>query len=182
MKALLSILLVSAVIFIGIAMAQEWQVFASAWFGYRPEVPPISETDQKESAESLRHYLTLTGHLYRSNGDTRFLERLPAAPRVTDELMADIVYLRHNGRYQEPSLERLECDEFRLLAPESIEIVTREFWIIRTRSLVDGKETDPVLSGIIRARYRMAKEASGWKVQAWELVSPPLGSVEEPRP
>ena len=37
MKVLLRILAISAVIFIGVAMVQEWEVFAAAYFGYKPE-------------------------------------------------------------------------------------------------------------------------------------------------
>ncbi len=169
MKVLLKILGIAAVFFIAVAMVQQWQVFASAWFGYQAEIPTLSAEDRQETEKALRHYLTLSGHLYRSNGDPRFLERMPAAPRVTDQLMADIVYLRHNGRYQEPTIEGLEVEEARLLGPGSVELSTREYWVIRTRSLADGMETDPVRSEVIRVRYLMSKENTGWIVQAWEL-------------
>ena len=100
MKQLLGILAASAVFFIAIAMMQEWQVFATAWFGYQPEVPTLSEADRKDAENALSLYLSLTSHLFRSNGDQRFLERIPAAPRVTDELMAEVLYLQHNGRFR----------------------------------------------------------------------------------
>lgn len=177
MKVLLKILAFAAVFFIAVAMVQQWQVFASAWFGYQPEVPALSSVEREETETALRHYLTLSGHLYRSDGDERFLERMPAAPRVTEALMADIVYLRHNGRYQEPTMEGLEIEETRLLSPGSVKIQTREFWVIRTRSLADGTETDPVRSEVTRARYLMSKENTGWIVQAWELVSGDRSSV-----
>lgn len=170
MKVLLKILAAAAVFFIAVGMVQEWQVFASAWFGHQDEVPTLSPVEREETENALRHYLTLGGHLYRSNGDTRFLERLPATPRVTDQLMADIVYLRHNGRYQEPTMERLEVKLTRLLGPGSVEIHTREFWVIRTRNLADGTETDPVRSEVINVNYLLSKENTGWIVQAWELV------------
>lgn len=169
MKRLLLILLGAAVIFIGVAMIQQWQVFASAWFGYVPDTPTLSAEDRQEAETALRNYLTLTGHLYRSNGDPRFLERLPAAQRVTDEVMADIIYLRHNGRYQEPTMERTEIEDARLLGPGSVEIRTREFWVIRTRSLADGMETDPVRSDVINVRYLLSKEHSGWILQMCEM-------------
>ena len=136
-----------------------------------PEIPTLSAEDREQAEKSLRHYLTLTGHLYRSDGDPRFLERMLASQQVTDDLMADIVYLRRNGRYQEPTMQGLEIVEVQLASPGKVEVQTLEYWVIRTRSLADGAETDPVRSDVLRARYLMSKENTGWIVQMWELVA-----------
>lgn len=171
MKPLFGILTGALVFFITVAMIQEWDVFAAAWFGHQPEAAVVGDAEKTEITADLRHFLTLSSHLYRADGDPRFAERLPAAPRVVDQLMADIVYLRHNGRYQEPVLEQLEIGDIRILGPDEVEVTAREFWIIRTRSLADGAETDPVRSEISRVRYRMSRESTGWTVQAWQLES-----------
>lgn len=174
MRPLVRILLGGFVAFMVLAIADEWSFFSSAWFGAgERRAVLVEEADKAAAVESLRLSLALVGHLYASGGDERFAERIPASPAVVAEMMADIVYLRHNGRYHELSLHGLEVLGIDPLSSDRVEIRTKEYWTVRTLFLADGSEADPPRGQTAFARYRMAREAAGWKIEAWDLDAPP---------
>lgn len=174
MKPLVKILVGGFVVFMVLAIADEWSFFSAAWFG-RPDSAEraLGEEEGRAAVGALRAFLAVMSHLYASDGDPRFAERIPASPDVVGEMMADIVYLRHNGRYQEMTLHGLEVLEVAPVSSDRVEARTKEYWTIRTRFLADGSEADPPRASILFARYRLDLEGASWKVQAWDFDDPP---------
>jgi hypothetical protein len=170
-RAFSKILLISFVVFLVLAMAQEHRVFLGALGLSRSIQPEIDEGRQSAAEQTLRQYLALVRHLYESNGDRRFAERLPAAPAVIDELMSDIVYLRHNGRLQEPRLINLEITDLREVSASNFELKTLEYWTVRTFFLESGEPSDTARAQVISARYRVEDTRGTWRVAAWELLA-----------
>jgi hypothetical protein len=173
MKRLLVILGVGTVSFLAIAMVQEWEVFAESFLGVRRDGGvEVEENDRQAAIDTVRRYLVLMRHLYSTNGDVRFLERLPATTGVTEELMADILYLRRNGRYQEPILQGFNALAVIPLARGRLEVRTKEYWTVHSRFLADGTEADPIRSEVLFTKYRLERDASSWRVTAWEISFP----------
>jgi hypothetical protein len=170
-KGLLKILLVGFVVFMALAMSQEWEVFSSAWFAEEPSAPE-TEVDAKPAADVVHLTLTLMGHLYTSGGDERFAERMPAADGMIEEMLADIDYLKQNHRRQEMSLERLEVTSVDPIGPGRIEIRTREHWSVRFLTIGGNTETDPPLQQIAHGKFLVALGTRGWRVEGWEVLDP----------
>lgn len=179
MKNLIKILLWGLVAFLAIAMMEEWEVFLTGFVaptgrpgesGTGPAPPPeISDGERRGVEDALRHYLTLTRHLYASGGDPRFADRLPAAAQVVEELMTDVVYLQHNQRRQELSLMQLEILDLEL-RQDRARVRTEELWIIRTFHTLLRQPADPPRSAKFRVEYFLAREARGWRVEGWDLI------------
>ena len=176
MKGLLKILAVGFVLFMALAMSQEWEVFSSAWFGQEP-VTEETEVDGKPAADVVHLTLTLMGHLYSNGGDRRFAERIPAADGVIEEMLADIDYLARNHRRQEMSLERLEVTSVETTGPDRIEIRTREYWDVRFLSTIEDVETDPPLRQTVHGKFLVALGGRGWRVEGWEVLDPSRETV-----
>lgn len=173
MRTFLMILLVGLVTFLGVAMIQEWEVFATSWFGMKPEQElEISAEDRAAAQSALDTYLTLMRHYYSSGGDPRFAERIPASPEVVGEIAADVTYLRHNNRRQEMTLHQIEVTVVIPLSPVYLELHTREHWSIRSLALSDGTELDPARGNVIHTRYHLARDGAEWRVTAWEHMEP----------
>lgn len=178
MRRLATILAGGLVAFLALSMSQEWSVFAP-WLGWaRPATVAVSEADRAGAEAALRELLALERHFYGTGGDPRFLDRLPAGRGITDELAADVDYLSRNGRFQEPSLIQLEILEVRALAAQAIEIRTKEYWIVRTRFLSDGDESEPARAEVSHLRYVVVREGSVWRVESRDFVEPPAAEVK----
>ena len=177
MKTLVKILLAGTALFMAVAMAQEWDVFASAWRGARPAVStPVVPAARREAAEAAVQQLhVLSRHLYASGGDPRFAERLPVSEQVVQELLADVAYLQHHGLKQESSLVRLDVLEARPLGEEAVELLTKEYWIVRLFRVRDQAEVEPPRSQLLFYSYRVKLEGAAWRVQSWDIVDPPAG-------
>jgi len=178
-KRFLALVIGGALAFVVIAVVQERDVFLAAVTGTPPAAAAGSSLDPAEreaAAQTVRTYLSLLTHFYRSNGDPRFVERMPASPEVVDELRRDVAYLRHNHRTQEPQLARLDVVEVTPLGPDDLEVETREYWIVPIH--IDGSKDPPdQRSSVVPARYRLTRDPLGWSVAAWDLVH-----AEEPAP
>ena len=172
MRPLLKLLGWGLVVFMGLAIAQEWEVFDEAWFGAPPAAPPLPEAERRAASDTAHQLLRLMEHAYGSEGDTRFMERMPASPRVLEELRADVDYLRQNRRRQELSLERLDVTGIEEQGPDRVEIETREMWRVGfARSGGDGSG----LRGharLVYGRYRLARGRRGWQVEGWDPSEP----------
>lgn len=174
MRNLLKIMVVGFIVFMVLAVGQEWSFFAQAWFGAAPSVGPVlDEAQQRSAVESVRSYLALVSHLYGSAGDPRFAERIAASPEVVGEMMADIAYLRRNARYQEMALHGLEVIEVVPVSSDRVQVRTKEYWTIRTRYLADDADADQARAQIQFVTYRLEWEGSSWQVQGWSLDDPP---------
>lgn len=177
MKRLLQILLVAWVVFMGVAMAQEWRFFAEAWFGDGDAAGALAEAERREAADTVVRMLSLMRHLYRSGGDPRFAERMPASPGLLDELRADVDYLARNHRIQDPELENLVVLAVERLDPqggERLEVRTRERWVFRVLWAADGAAAEPPRRRTVEARYVLVPSGTGWRVEGWQPI------VDEP--
>ena len=179
MKSLLKILLGGFVLFMILAIADEWSFFAAAWFGSEESAEiELSEGDRGAAIESVELMLDLTRHLYMSGGDARFGERMPVSDQLLEEMRVDIDYLLSNQRLQDPQLRKLEVLEVSPLAEDRVEIRTREFWQHRFLWLDGSGEADPAEWQILFVRYLVARDASGWRVQGWEIDTTTVPSRE----
>ena len=101
MKALGKILLGGFVVFMGLAITEEWGMFSSAWFGESEPEASLTDEERKSAADAVHLTLSLMRHLYLSGGDPRFAERMPAARGIVEEILADVRYLARNQRVQD---------------------------------------------------------------------------------
>ena len=164
-KSLLKILIPGLLLFVAVAVVQEWSYFSNAWFGSTGEsAPELTKEDEQAAVGALRMTHALMAHLYASSGDGRYSERMPVSERVLDEMQSDIAYLARNGRVQEPRLQKLELLSVVSAGAGRLEINTREFWIHRTFRADGGGEADPPRSVILNTRYRLSRESRGWQI------------------
>jgi len=171
-KGLIKILLGGFAVFMGLAVLQEWDYFATSWFG-RAETPrEASAEDRAAAAETVRQALVLMRHLYQSGGDPRFVERMPVSDALRDELMADVDYLRRNHRRQDPGLQKLEINSVDPLNPDRFEVRTREFWQVKFLSVVSDEPSDEPKWQIVLGRYLVVRAGPGWRVESWDFVEP----------
>ena len=180
MKAFAKILLGAFALFMVFSVAQEWDFFSSAWFGKEQKAAGMSEEDRRGASEAVGLFLRMTCHLYGTGGDPRFAERIPASPPLVEELLADIAFLRHRHRLQEPRLMRLEVLGVEPAGEDRAEVSTREYWVARTLWMDGSAEAGPTRSDIVRCTYRVFKDGAAWKVWAWEPVEDPLAGGGAP--
>jgi hypothetical protein len=172
LKALLKILLGGFVVFMGLAIAQEWTLFSSAWFGEPPTEASLTDDERKQAADTVHLTLSLMRHLYLSGGDPRFAERMPAADGIVEEILADVQYLARNQRVQDTELLHLDVTAVDPLGEGRVTVRTRERWQVRIRWAHGGDEADPVRSQMIHGRYLVVRGGKGWRVEGWEIVDP----------
>jgi hypothetical protein len=173
LKNLAKIVLAGLVCFIVISIGQEWDYFSSRWFDSAgdPE-PALDRADEDLAFAAVRQTLALMAHLYTSDGDARFAERMPVTTEIMDEIQSDITYLRKYRRVQEPRLQKLELLGSGPAGADRLELRTREFWIHRTFWLDGIGESDPPRSVILHARYRLLRDNRRWRIVAWDLNRP----------
>ena len=177
MSTLAKIVAGGFVVFMALAVGQEWDYFRSAWFGVEPETSEISDDDLRSAVESVRGTLVMMRHLYTSGGDSRFVERMPASEAMVREMLDDIRYLHRNRRVQDPTLRSVDVREAVAIDGDHVEVHTRELWEIRTTWLDDGAPSDPPRIEVVHGLYRVLRSPSGWRVQSWDWVPPPPPAV-----
>ena len=178
MKTLLKILLGGFVVFMVLAISQEWSFFSQAWFAAEEPAPELTPEDREGAVQAVALALDLMRHLYASGGDSRFADRMPTSAGVLEEMLADIDYLTRNRRRQDPKLEKLDIEAVELLATGSIEVQTRELWSIRFLWLDGTGESDPHRVEVGRSRYLVRRGSTGWVVEGWETLGPAPASGE----
>lgn len=181
MKRLLQILLGGTAVFMAVAVAQEWRVFGPALLGRGGGPPPLPAADQQASDDAVaavRAFVTLYGHLHSAGGDPRFAERLPASPETVQEVLDDIAYLQHRGLAQDHRLAGLEVISVEPRRADSIEVRTKEYWIVASRRVQDGRPAAAAASSVGHYRYLVDRASTGWRVTAWESVEPPAPTTE----
>jgi hypothetical protein len=176
-KQLLKIVGIGLAVFILMAIAEEWDFFYGAWFGPDDEALVLADEDREAAGEAVYLMLTIMRHLYSSGGDTRFAERMPASDGIIEEIMSDIEYLSRNHRRQDPELKRMEIESVEPLAPDRVEVRTRELWSFRFSWIGRGGDSDPPRIEVIHSLYLVVRTQSGWRVEGWRFVDPP--EVEE---
>jgi len=171
-RQLLKILALGTAAFVVVAMLQEWQLFATAWFGLATPAPAVGEAERAQAEATLRQVLSLERHFYASGGDTRFAERMPVGDGLREEMADEAAYLSKNHRRQQLDLHQLEITEVRRLDDEHLELRTREYWTIRTLDAAGIRETDPARAEVIAGRYLLTRAGDTWRVEQWEIVPP----------
>jgi hypothetical protein len=173
LKQLLKIVVAGLLVFIAVAIVQEWGYFASAWFGrgVSPDAPAQDENEARGLAV-VRESLALMAHYYSSGGDQRFAERMPVSPVLLEEFRQDVEYLSRNNRYQDCSLQKLELLSAVSVGQDALELKTREFWIHRTFWSDGQGESDPPRSDILYPRYRLVRDNAGWRIYGREFDRP----------
>ena len=172
MRGFLKIVVAGTLLFLGVAIVQEWDYFSNAWFGDPPPPSSLSEADRKEAADTVYELLRLTEHYYGTAGDSRFADRMPASEAVLDAMQADVDYLARNHRVQVPSLTRLELSAVDELGPNAVEVRTRELWSVRMLWSLGGEEAETPRVQVVHARYRLSYNGRAWRVEAWEVREP----------
>jgi hypothetical protein len=178
-KRLLQIVLGAFVLFMVLAVGQEWRLFASAWLGgdgaSEPSAP-LTEAEGRAAADTVARTLALMRHFYLSGGDPRFAERMPASPGLIDELRADVDYLARNHRLQDPELQRLVVLSVDPAGPggsasrDRLELRTREWWTFRTLWAADGSEAEPPRERVVDGLYYLVRTGAGWRVEGWRPI------------
>ena len=179
MKALLAILSVGTVAFMLLAIGQEWSFFSTSWFGTAEAPAEMSEPERRAAADAVHRTLTLATHLYRSGGDRRYSERMPASEVVVEEMVDDIRYLGRRHLVQEASLEKLDVMALAPLGAERVEVRTRELWVVR---LLDARTREARAAPerhVVRAKYLVARVAQSWRVEGWDLAEDATGAGAE---
>jgi hypothetical protein len=166
-KQLLAILILATVVFMGLAMAQEWEIFAPLFFSSEAQ-PAAPEESPGEVHETIEQFNTILEHFYRYGGDERFLLRLPASDAVKAEIQADMDYLAASGIHQ--MMERLEMSVVSEngLAEGVHEVVTEEEWRIRYHDLDGTPLGTAPMSFVVSLRYVVRKLDDGWQVAVME--------------
>lgn len=127
-----------------------------------PEALPVPARAQVEAA--VRQFLSLSRHLEASGGDPRFAERLPAAPEVTDEILAGVRFARSQGRVETPELVRLDVLGAAPLRAGLVELTTREYWVVRAHALSGGADLGSPRAAVVAWHYVLARRGGGWAV------------------
>jgi len=177
-KALAKILLGAFALFMVLSILQEWDFFASAWFGKSVPAWAPAEVEERAMADTLGLFQRLTSHLYATGGDPRFADRIPAAPHLVDEMLADIEYIKRNHRIQRPELVKIEILSSAPLRENAVEFHTREYWITRFYWLSGEESGDPPVSQILFMKYLVTREGQAWQVSGWDFDEPPTDAVE----
>lgn len=180
MKNLLKILLGGSIVFQLLAIAQEWDFFAAAWFGTDGEGPSLSLEDRRAAAAVVDETLTLLQHFYLSGGDARFADRMPVSEAFLEEARRDVAYLARNSRIQDPVLEELVVQTVEPAGSGRVRVGTRERWRIRELRAPDGEPLGPPRIQRTYREYRVSRQGSGWRVEGWELEEPPVPDAAPP--
>jgi hypothetical protein len=171
-KTLLKILGVGLLVFLTLAISQEWRFFATSWFGSVEAPPELAEEDRQAAGDAVYMMLNLMRHLYTSGGDPRFAERMPASDGIIEEMQADITYLSRNHRRQDPEIKRLEVLSVEPLDEDRVEVSTRELWNFRFLWTTGAGESDSPRIQVLYSRYLVVRRQDGWRVEAWAFAEP----------
>jgi hypothetical protein len=163
MKQLLAILVGSTLVFMALAMAQEWEVFAPLLGAAPAEAPPEAVPPAVE--ETVERFNTMLVHLYRF-GDPRFLDRLPATDPVKARLTDDLGYLSRNGLRQELRPLSRRTVSSRRLDGRRFEVLTEEGWQLRYLDTDGQPLNDRPMSFVINWRYVVAEGPDGLRIAA----------------
>jgi hypothetical protein len=170
MRSLLLILAGSAVLFMGLAILQEWSVFQPFFAGRTapaapPECPP-------EAVNALERFNTVLPHLYLFGGDPRFYDRLPASERVKLAIAEDLEYLARTGIVQVMDEREIRVLEQRPLPGGACEVRTEETWALHYESPQGERFSDDKAWAVLW-RYVLRQSVGGWEVAVSEPVHEP---------
>lgn len=180
MKRLVQTLGAALAAFLALAMAQEWSLFASAWFGDPGGREELPTAERQAATDTVHLLLSLMRHLYLSGGDPRFAERLPAADGLVEEMLEDVAYLGRNHRVEDPELRSFEVLSVEELEEGRLEVETRELWTFRVLWAVSGEEAEPARVRVVYGRYLLERRGAGWQVEGWDFAEAAGGAEAGP--
>jgi hypothetical protein len=143
--------------------AASWSAYESSRLASRP----LSDADRGAVADSLRLFLTLSGHLRAGGGDARYADRLPVDPMITDEIMGEVQFLARAHRVEIAKLVKLEVVELRPTGFDGASARTKEYWITR-----EERSELPPRSDVVLARYELRRHPRGWQIVSWDVDLP----------
>lgn len=179
MRGLLRIVPVAFVLFMVLAVAQEWRFFSASWFGTGVEEERLTEEDRRQAADTVVRTLSLMRHFYLSGGDPRFADRMPVSSGLLEELRTDVDYLARNHRLQDPELQRLQVLAVERVASagdDRVEVRTRERWTFRVLWASDGSSAGGPRRRTVEGRYFLVRSGTGWRVEAWQPIAEESGA------
>ena len=168
MRQLATIVSLGTVVFIAVAMAQEWEVF-SPWLGIQrrsPEQRSPSPELERQAGETVRAFLDRLGDFYRSGGDRSVAAALPASPEVVEDLARDVDFLGRQGKREELRLLQLEILSTKVGPEDFAELSTRERWEVRILD-ARGGAVAPTAEQVLHCSYQLARAGAEWNVRAW---------------
>lgn len=171
MKQLLLILAVSAALFMGLAILQEWDLFHPFFLGKEAAAAPVPECPP-EARKALDQFNTLLPHLYLFGGDPRFFDRLPASERVKQAIAEDLDYLARTGIVQVMDRREFDVLDQRPLQGGAWEVRTEETWALHYESPKGERFSDDKTWTVVW-RYVLHKSVGGWEVAVSEPVHEP---------
>ncbi len=142
----------------------------AAWRASSVERRDLEQRDRAAAVEAVRAFVSLSAHLRGSGGDRRFAERVPAAPAVVDELVADAKEGRRLGRLDQSRLVQADVRRVREVGLEMVEVTTKEYWVTR-----DSSDSSRYRSDVVPVRYVVRREGGAWRVVDWNVEA---GSTE----
>ena len=182
MKDLARILLGGFVVFMILAIGQRWEYFSSSWFGGGEETAALTKEDREAAVDAVRGLLSAASHLLANDGDERFADRLDTGEDVRAELLADAAYLRHNRLRQVSTLVRFEVRSLDWVAPQRVEVLSREYWIHRLQARDGEHLVEPPASQIVLGAYVVGTHDGRWRVLAWDFEPQAEGAAENGSP
>ena len=167
MKQFLLILVAATLIFMALAMAQEWEVFSQLFVP--SESASVEEVAELPEVDALLHHFNpVITHYYRYGGDERFMDRLPAAESVKAEIRADQAYLAANGISQALVSKGSSTVSRRSLAEGVRELIVEEEWGLQYQSPAGQPVGDRPMSFVVTLRYVVRQMDDGWQVVVME--------------
>jgi hypothetical protein len=138
----------------------------------RAEAEWLDGTARTGAANAAALFASLTGHLRASGGDPRFADRLPADPPVIAELLADIAFVQHRERLENPRLVKFDLRSVEAVGPGLAEVRAREYWITTTQHRGEVSTR----SDAVTVRYAVRRDAGTWRVADWAVADEPAGA------
>ena len=133
------------------------------------DTPRLSTPDRDAAVAAIRLFLSLSTHLARSGGDERFADRIAAAPEVVEEVMAGLAFIRHSGWTEDPQLVRMDVETVEPGIHDTVEVVTKEYWVVRAARLRAGTPEPKPHVDVVRVRYNLQRDGAGWRIASWAI-------------
>ncbi len=165
MKDLILIILISTILFFTLAIIEDWQNFKFLFF--KQEIKKLEFSD--EILKTIDKYNTLLEHIYRFEGDERFLQRLPASDFLKEETLEDLYYLNSYQIIQEIKLKKIEILKKNLLNENQAIVSTLEEWEIFYKDKTGHPLQKKPMIFSLNNDYYLRKGISGWLIEKIEI-------------
>lgn len=165
MRDLILIILISTILFFTLAIIEDWQNFKSLFF--KKEIKKIEFPE--EILKTIDNFNTLLEHIYRFEGDERFLQRLPASDFLKEEILEDLYYLYSYQIIQEIKLKKIEILKKNLINENQAIVSTSEEWELYYKDINGHPLLKKPMDFSINNDYYLRKTVLGWLVEKIEI-------------